>query len=301
MRKKADLLTLISVLLFVLVLPSFSEGRMIIALKSANIEPYSEAVAGFQRTCGCELTQISLSETGRDDALDQIEEAEPSAIFAVGLDALNLAAETRGIPVVYSMVPYFPSPDPARRNASGVRMYIPPEKFLSSIIDLFPGVRRIGTIYDERHSDAFIRDAAAFCKDKGIELVAKSSSRPADFPALLDGMKGKVDLFWMVPDATVVNPESVQYLLLFSFRNRVPVFTFTRKYVEMGAAAGLYASPKDIGEQAGEIGRRILGQGGGIHIREDIRKPVLMVNSKIIMKLGIKLRSEVLQKAEDVR
>jgi putative ABC transport system substrate-binding protein len=300
MRRKTDLIILIAFLFF-LALPAFSEARMVVVLKSADIQPYDEAIEGFEKTCGCDLRQITLSETDRDDAIEEIAEMNPAAVFAVGLDALNAAGDVRGIPVIYSMVPYSPSLSPVQKTASGVNTYIPPQRFLSAMLEVFPYSKRIGTIYDATHSDAFIKEAGAFCQARGIELVAKKISRPGDFPSLIDSMKDRIDLFWMVPDATVVTPEAVQYLLLFSFRNRVPVFTFTKKYVEMGAAAGLYASPRNIGAQAGEVSRKILAGGHTRPVRSDIRKTALVINRKIMNKLGITISSEVLKTAEDAK
>lgn len=272
---------------------------MIVAIKSADIQPYDEAIEGFEQSCGCDLRQITLSENGGREAFAQIREMRPSAVFTVGLDALNLAKEIPGIPVIYSMVPRSISFGPGQA-ASGVSMYISPQKRLSAMIEVFPFVKRVGVIYDAKHSEAAIQEAESFCQARGIELVAKKTSRPGDFPALLDGMKDRVDLFWMLPDATVVNPEAVKYLLLFSFKNRVPVFTFSKKYVELGATAGLYASPREMGSQAGEMSRRILAGNNDTPVREDVRKAILVINRKIAGKLGIRIRGEVLKRAENV-
>jgi putative ABC transport system substrate-binding protein len=298
MRKKTDLIVIVVSILF-LVLPAFSEAGVIAALKSAAIKPYDEAIEGFEQSCDCDLRQVTLSENGRSEALDQIRDMNPSAIFAVGLDALNLAREVRGIPLIYSMVPQSPAAALAPTTASGVSMYVSPEKFVSAMLEVFPNAKRIGVTYDARHSEAFIREADDACRARGVTLVARKTSRPEDFPSLIDGMKDKIDLFWMVPDATVVNPESVKYLLLFSFRNRVPVFAFSRKYVEMGATAGLYAAPRDMGFQAGQIARKILAGKNGSPVRVDVGKTVLVINRKIAGKLGIKISSEVLSRAED--
>ena len=299
MCKNTDRIAIAFALLLLFAFPALSDARMIVALKSADIQPYDEAIEGFGQSCGCDLRQITLSETGGQEALAQIREMRPSAVFTVGLDAFNLAKEIHGIPVIYSMVPRSVSYG-SGQGASGVSMFISPQKRLSAMLEVFPSAKRIGVIYDARHSEAAIEEAESFCRSRGIELVAKRTSRPGDFPSLLEGMKDRIDLFWMLPDPTVVNPEAVKYLLLFSFKNRVPVFTFSRKYVELGATAGLYASPGDMGSQAGEISQRILSEKSDAPIRADVRKTVLAINRKIAGKLGIRIRNEALKRAEDV-
>ena len=56
-------------------------------------------------------------------------------------------------------------------------------------------------------------------------------------------MQGKIDILWMLPDATVVTDETVELLLRFSFQHDVPMFSFSKKYVEVGAVASLDVDP----------------------------------------------------------
>jgi len=114
-------------------------------------------------------------------------------------------------------------------------------------------------------------------------------------------MKGRIDLFWMTPDVKVVNDETARSMMLFSFANRVPVFTFSKKYVEMGAVAGIQVIPHDMGRQAGEMARRVFreNQGDGT-IRVQARKTVLIINRKVARKLGLKIHDDILRMAEDV-
>ena len=74
-------------------------------------------------------------------------------------------------------------------------------------------------------------------------------------------MKGKIDIFWMLPDAEVITPETVDSILLFSFQNNVPVFSFSSKYVKMGALASLSVDPFALGAQTGELVAKKLDNG----------------------------------------
>ncbi len=298
MRKKRDPISTVLIFLLILGLPVFAGAGEIVALKSADIRPYGEAVSGFMKSCRCKVSEIVLNETDGRDVLERIRAAGPDAVFAVGMDALNFSKAIKGVPVVYSMVPHSQLLAAAQQTTSGVSMYISPDRFIAAILDLFPNARKIGVIFDVRYSGAFVDEADAACRARGVELVAQKTSRPGDIPSLIDRMRGRVDVFLMVPDVTVINPESIKYLLLFSFANKVPVFTFSRKYVEMGAAAGLYAEPYDMGVQAGEIAQRIVAEKNGRVIRADARKTVLVVNKKIIDKLGIRIRGEALGRVE---
>ena len=114
-------------------------------------------------------------------------------------------------------------------------------------------------------------------------------------------MQGKIDMFWMLPDTSVVTAETVESILLFSFQNKVPVFSFSSKYVKMGALASISADPFDLGAQTGEIVANKFAKGLGedpVLVRS--RKIVLSVNRKIAEKLGIPLDNEITQNAAEV-
>jgi putative ABC transport system substrate-binding protein len=188
-----------------------------------------------------------------------------------------------------------------RKNISGVSMEIPAGKFLAAIREVFPKARRVGIIYNPGQSDAFVRQALGAAQQQGITLVLHKAERSSEVPSLIDALRGKIDVFLMLPDVTVVTPETVKYLLLFSFQSKVPVFSFSDKYVEMGALAALSIVPFDIGVQAGEMARKLSnGYSNGTPYRVDARKAVLSINRTVAGKLGIRISDTVLKKAEDV-
>ena len=299
MRNKGICLFLAALLLH-LAQPVFSEAHEIVVIKSAEIKPYNEALEGFRSSFACDVTEMVMTEADSSDILRKVHEPNTAAVLAIGMDALNLARSVRDIPVIYAMVPHSPTPGPESKPLSGVSMYIPPDRYIGSMLDVFQGAKRIGVIYDPRNSEAYMKEALQSAQGRGVDLILRKAARPADIPALIDSMKDKIDVFWMLPDATVINPETVKYLLLFSFQNKVPVFTFSRKYVEIGSAAGLYSAPFDMGVQAGEIARKIVAEKNPKTVKTDARKTVLAVNGKIIRKLGVKVREDVLKKAEYV-
>ncbi len=115
-------------------------------------------------------------------------------------------------------------------------------------------------------------------------------------------MKGKIDAFWMLPDLTVITPETVEYLLLFSLENTVPILTFAQKYVELGALLCVGIDAFDIGAQAGEMAEKILS---GRDVKDvqwvDARKAVISINLKVARKLGITIDEKVIMKARIIK
>jgi putative ABC transport system substrate-binding protein len=299
MDKRTSFFILIALLLLC-GLAAYCEAGEIVAIKSAEIKPYNDALEGFKTSCDHDVRELVMSEAESSDILRKVHENGTVAVLAIGMDALNLARSVRDVPVIYAMVPHSQALSPGQKPLSGVSMYIPPDRYIGSMLDVFHGAQRIGVIYDPKNSEAYMKEAMQSTEGRGVELVLRKASRPSDIPALVDSLKDKIDVFWMLPDTTVVNPEAVKYILLFSFQNKVPIFTFSKKYVEMGSTAGLYTAPFDIGVQAGEIARKLVSEKNSKTIRTDARRTVLAVNRKIIKKLGIKVRDDVLNRAEHV-
>ena len=298
--KKRSSFNILAALLLLCCLAAYCEAGEIVAIKSAEIKPYNDALEGFKTSCDHDVRELLMSETDSSEILRKVHENGTLAVLAIGMDALNLARSVRDVPVIYAMVPQSQVLSAGQKPLSGVSMYISPDRYIGSVLDVFHGTKRIGVIYDPNNREAYMNEALQSAQGRGVELVIRKASRPSDIPALIDSMKDKIDVFWMLPDTTVVNPETVKYLLLFSFQNKVPIFTFSKKYVEMGCTAGLYTAPFDIGVQAGEIARKLVSEKNPKTIRTDARKTVLAVNRKIIKKFGIKVRDDILNRAEHV-
>jgi putative ABC transport system substrate-binding protein len=296
--KKAVVLQII--LLFLLPAVS-SQANDVVVLKSANIKPYNDALKGFKGSCGCNVLEVDLGQVGAGNISKKLAEFDPDMVLAIGMDALSRAQAVTDLPVIYAMVLPSQFPGQIKKNVSGVSMDIPPAKILGTIQEIFPAARRVGIVYDPRHSDSFVSGALYAAEQRGIRLLLKEAGRPSEVPSVIDMMRGKIDVFWMLPDVTVTTPETVKYLLLFSFQNRVPVFSFSGKYVEMGALAALNIVPFDIGVQAGEMAKKLSnGRNNGMPIRVDARKTELSVNRTVARKLGIRISDDVLRRADNV-
>jgi putative ABC transport system substrate-binding protein len=118
-------------------------------------------------------------------------------------------------------------------------------------------------------------------------------------PARLERLGGNIDVLWMLPDATILNPEFIEYLMLFSFQNNLPVFSFAKKTVSLGVVAALNVSPHDGGAQAGEITRRLI-QGEKGPVRACAQHPRMIVNKKVAVKIGVKINDAITGYAETV-
>lgn len=268
----------------------------VIVVKSAELRPYQDALRGFRDACNCDAQELKLEE---DDGGKAILQKSPDAVVAIGTTVFKKVRMIEGLPVIYAMVMPSEAALSLRPNISGVSMDISPETYISTMRELFPKAKRIGLLYDPQHTAAFVAEAAKAARAAGLELVDRPVRDPRELPGLLDTMRGTIDVLWMVPDATIAASEAVDYLLHFSFQNSVPIFSFSKKYVEMGAVAALDVDPYDMGAQAGEIVNR-LKAGKTDAIRAWARASHLTINSKVAAKMGLKIRDEITKRVENI-
>ncbi len=96
----------------------------------------------------------------------------------------------------------------------------------------------------------------------------------------------------MLPDTTVVTPETVELFLMASQENNIPVISFAGKYIEKGAVAALDIDSFDQGQQAGELAAKILK---GVPVSAlpgmEARSTTLKVNRSVAKKLGVSFGS----------
>jgi putative ABC transport system substrate-binding protein len=285
-----------------------AEGARIVALKSADVAVYEEALDGFKSVIGqSDIVEYDMEgdlQRGKRFLARLKSGPRPDLILAIGIWALQVVVEeVRDIPVVFAMVL-----NPATvigqepRNITGASMNVPIDQQIGLLKKVSPQVRRIGVVYDPSRTGLLVRQADRMAQQQGVRLVARPIGSSKDAFAALDGMQGEIDALWILPDLTVLAPEIVQYMLLLSFRNRLPVLGLSENQARMGALLGLsFASGRDIGAQAGELAREILS---GRDVTEvpitAARKLKLTVNLKTAGKLGLQIPREILDRADVV-
>jgi putative ABC transport system substrate-binding protein len=112
-------------------------------------------------------------------------------------------------------------------------------------------------------------------------------------PALLEELRGRADLIWLLPDLVVTNPQTLESYFLFSFTNKVPVLAFSEKYLKSGAAVVVTFDLEAMGEQAGGMAARLLL---GAAVRDvppvDISRVKTIVNPTVAGKLQLPITKD---------
>jgi len=281
--------------------PSWASGDILV-VQSFPIKPYNDALNGFRSVCKTRINKLVGPGLSEAEIMAKVRRNRPDLILAIGMDALDKLKTIKNIPIVYVMVL---SPQAQLRdggNFTGVSMNIAPERQLSLIREVLPHVRKIGIFFDPDKSGFYVARAYNAATLMGMELVTKKVQSSRDAVAAIGGMKGKVDALWLFPDTTVVNPATIDILLLTSLQNNIPVITFSDKYAEKGAILSLEVDAVESGKQAGEMAVKILG-GANVNsvMNEDARDSILTVNLIVAKKLGISINGNVIKHARVIR
>ncbi|AJE02970.1 ABC transporter substrate-binding protein [Geobacter pickeringii] len=294
-------LYLITALLMILT-GTVEAAQGILVLQGMRVAPYEEALKGIRSIAGGSIKKLILSEMEGVDIVRTVREERPAVIVAIGAEALTKVKKIKDTPIVYLMVLDPLNALTSGENITGVNLSVSPERQLTALQRVAPSLKKIGLIYNPAHTGPLVRKALAAAKGAGLELVVREAKSPREIPRLLEGMRSEIDGFWMIPDTTVVTAETVEYLLLTCLNQRIPVLTFSDKYVEMGGLLALDVEPYDLGRQAGEIVRKVLaGTAIGSIPHAVPRSTVLTINSKIARKLGITLNEEAMGRARIIR
>ena len=273
-----------------------------VLLQSSPLKPYEEARLGFERgwlvqhpasgpksISGNTVTQVLLSEQQATDTFSlkkQLQDAR--LVVAIGDQALDFIKELREVPVVYLLAPSAAAAS-LPRNFAGIEMRIQPSRQLAAINKALPRVHAIGVLYNPAQSGQWVQEALLSPVASIQTLLFKKFDNQTSVPGALQELAGKIDAYWLLPDPQLTAPQVLGSLLEFSMKNRVPIISFSEKYLAQGAAMAVTFDTTDLGAQAAELGAHILraGLGNDTPALTPPRKVRVVANPKVLGRLGV--------------
>lgn len=274
-------------------------------LKSSDLAAYNLAVEGFRAEANGE--GVSIHEHDLQGDLDRgrklarrIRASDASLVLAVGVKAaLAAKVEILDIPVIYCLVLDPDKYDLSASNLAGISLDIPVANHLTAMRSVLPKLKRVGLLYDPAKTGRLAQEAVVTAKQQGIDLVAHPVTSERELPTALRAVLPTVDALWLVPDTTVLNDESLPFILQESLDAGRPVFGFSSEFVKRGALMSLSVNYRDIGRQAARLGKRILERQATPPLRTPPDRFHLAVNLKTARFLGIDIPPDVDRRADE--
>lgn len=278
---------------------------------SQDLEPYRQALSGFRKELDGRDLRVDYHVVDLDGA-DAIEAGSlvppgapaPDLVLAIGARAARavLTLDQRA-PVGFAAVADPGSLDGGRaagRAAFGVSLDFPFALQFQTLRAIAPRVRKVGTIHgpDNRQE---IQRAATAAREAGLALVAVEVGSPKEIPAAVEGLLGRVDALWGLPDSLVFSQETASYIILQTLRRRLPFMGFSQNFVKAGSLISLYSDLEDVGQQAGLLARDLL-QGRRQATGEVVapRKALLAINLRVADVIGLSVPAEVRRRAHSI-
>jgi len=288
--------------------------KIVLILQSEDEAAFDETVSGlsqhFQKVHSDKAVRIEVRNLARlvspeSELKAELEALKPALLITLGSQATLWAqSSVRDVPLLFGMVldPLAQGIEPAHASSpmTGVSMQIPFSEQFERLRQVLPGARRVGTVFDARNQ-ALIDEARREAGRQGLTLVGAPVANPAEVPEAFRTLVGKVDALWSFPDTTVYSREAAQFILLFSFRNRLPLMGFSRGYVRAGALFALYADYRDLGRQLAGVAHEIIGGRSPRDIPMAApRRHALAINLRVAEALGTSVPAGVRAQAEEL-
>jgi putative ABC transport system substrate-binding protein len=280
----------------------------IAVLLSMDEGPFSEALAGFRDHLGKQDPQpgydvfnLEGSAAKAGPAVRKIKEGGFTLILTLGALATDAAVrEITDVPIVAGLILRTDALKKAP-NATGVGLEFPLETQLSWIRRMLPEARTVGVIYSPQENRKMMESAARIAQTLGLVLERQEVSVPQDVPAALNRLSRKADVLWGVADTLVLSPQLAKPILLFSFRNSIPLIGPSAAWVKAGALYSLDWDYRDLGAQCGEMARQVLhGVPPGSIPAAVPRKVLYSVNRNTAQQMKITIPGQFLQGARNV-
>lgn len=294
---------------------AYPESIRIAVFKSRDLEPYNAALATFEKTFkdkGYDVQFLYYDLGGRlkegQKISNDILNEDPKLIFTLGTEATKVAKENiSDIPVVFSVVldpignGFVERLERSGTNLAGVTLDVPVKDQFKTLISVLPEAERIGVVYDPQNSGRIVEEAARVAERMGLDLVKVPVFSKNDVPGAIESLKGRIDVLWAPVDNTVYTPQSAQYILLFTLRNKIPFMAFSDNLVKAGAIMGLRSDYEIQGEKAAILAIDILKgkKPSNMPIAASERFS-LFLNQRVADLIGVGFSPEIVRKAEKV-
>lgn len=278
----------------------------IVVVRSSKAVPYEEATAGVQQALQQHGVQVPIDLYTLDGDTDKMSAAfghlAPDDILvtlgALALQRVRAVVSTR--PLVAGMLLSTEGLQ-SLPNATAVSLEFPWEVQVQWLRRVLPHIRTLGVLYNPKDNQRRIEAARQAARGLGFTVETQEVHDAKDLPAALASLGKRVEVLWGVVDDLVLNPQTAQQILLFSFQNRLPLIGLSAAWVKAGALYALEWDYTDIGQQCGEMVVQILhgAQARTLPIAAP-RKVLYTLNQKTARHMKIDLAESLVRGAREV-
>ncbi|MDP2275702.1 MAG: ABC transporter substrate binding protein [Archangium sp.] len=228
----------------------------VLLVRSSDQPAYKAVAQAFIVAMGRQVTVLNL--VTHPDEVRRVVGEVPSLVVAVGPDAARAIAELKTTaPVLNTMVPEPEKLGPAEALRT-VPMFIAPSRQLQVMKEFLPSARRLGVMYDPKHSQALVDELSLAAEALGLTVVRQEVQQTSEVASAVRKLLGRVDALWLVPDATLIDVDTFKFLVQTSLESKIPLIGFSQGMAKAGALLAVEADYGDMGIEAAALGLKQL-------------------------------------------
>ena len=230
-----------------------ASGAPVIAVLSADMAPYREALAGLRDILGADVPSFILPYQ------QPLITPATKVVITFGIKALQLDYPA-SVAVVHTLAPAIRDYDSLRKSGLSVHIAMTPtaKVLIARLKTIQPGLKRLGIIWAGESVDFSIAALRIEAENNGIALSAFRAAVPDDVPGVLRSINRQIDALWLPLDPALLTAQSFEVIKEYALGNNMPLYVPTEKLVEAGAAASISTSFADIGRTAAGAAKKIL-------------------------------------------
>jgi putative ABC transport system substrate-binding protein len=240
-----------------------ADSARILVVVSQDGSAYRDALSSFRRTLERDRRSVDLRVVqldGNAATAGQLMPATAQADLVLTLSTLATRETLRRYPTTPLVAGMILSAEELEGapHATGVFLQFPIQTELEWMTRLFPSLRRVGVIYHSVEIKQRVARAERLAGESNLTIQAYQIDGPEELPDALKNLADRADVLWGVTDPVVFNPETARSLLIFSFRNQIPLIGHSTPWVKAGALYALDRDYGDIGVQCAELAEKII-------------------------------------------
>lgn len=237
--------------------PGFAQRVFVIS--SSDGMPYKQATAGILKQ-GLPVETLHVARDSDATLAAALARAgRDTVVVALGVSAANVVARAAPPAAVVNCMVLGQDDGRVAPNTQVVPLEVPIETHIVWLKRLLPQARTVGLLYDPLQNEKRVADTAAAFTRAGYQPVLEPVASPSALPAALNRLTNSSDVLHAIPDTTVFAKEHSRALLLFSFRNLIPLAGPNEGWVRAGALYAVDWDYPDLGRYCLALGQRQLG------------------------------------------
>jgi ABC-type uncharacterized transport system substrate-binding protein len=184
-------------------------------------------------------------------------------VVAIGPPAAEILSGTlRKTPIIYTMVGTELLHLGNRSNLHALPVDAPLEIQLQALTTTLPSIRSVGLILSEPKKwkpHPFDRTNLP----AGLRLYEISGAKK--MPEALRKASNENDALIFMRDPSVVNRDSIKFIVEYTLQKRIRTFTYSKTLVDMGMGMALVPNPTAFGERAAALTKQLLNGDATVH------------------------------------